>query len=54
MVAVGEALTESGDDFLSAPSDSMFVSNLVAAFRSGAKREMVAEDLRLALRLASA
>lgn len=35
MVAVSETLTESGQDFLSAPSDSMFVSNLVAAFRSG-------------------
>jgi uracil-DNA glycosylase len=35
MVAVGEALTESGDDFLSAPRDSMFVTNLVAAFSSG-------------------
>ena len=35
MVAVGEALSESGDDFLSAPSDSMFVANVVAAFRSG-------------------
>jgi uracil-DNA glycosylase len=34
MVAVGEALTESGHDFLSAPSDSMFVSNVVAAFQS--------------------
>jgi uracil-DNA glycosylase len=35
IVAVGEALTECGDDFLSASSDSMFVSNVVAAFRSG-------------------
>jgi uracil-DNA glycosylase len=35
MASIGEALTESGDDFLSAPRDSMFVSNLVAAFRSG-------------------
>jgi uracil-DNA glycosylase len=35
MVAVGEALTESGEDFFSAPRDSIFVCNLVAAFRSG-------------------
>src|SRR5690606_26136350 len=35
MVAAGEALSESGDDFLSAPRDSMFFANVVAAFRSG-------------------
>src|SRR5512134_2314203 len=45
MVAVCEALTESGDDFLSAPRDSMFVSNLVAAFQSGGAEIVSVEDL---------
>jgi hypothetical protein len=45
MVAVCEALTESGDDFLSAPRDSMFVSNLVAAFQSGGAEIASVEDL---------
>ena len=45
MMVVCEALTESGDDFLSAPRDSMFVSNLVAAFRSGGADIDSVEDL---------
>jgi uracil-DNA glycosylase len=45
MVAVGEALTESGDDFFSAPRDSMSVSNLVAAFRSGGAEIDSIDDL---------
>jgi uracil-DNA glycosylase len=45
MVAVCEALTESGDDFLSAPSDLMFVANLVAAFQSGGAEIATVEDL---------
>jgi uracil-DNA glycosylase len=45
MVAVCEALTESGDDFFSAPRDSMFVSNLVAAFQSGGAKIVSVEDL---------
>jgi uracil-DNA glycosylase len=35
MMAVCEALPATGDDFLSAPRDSMFVANLIAAFQSG-------------------
>jgi uracil-DNA glycosylase len=45
MVAVCEALTESGDDFLSAPGDSMFVSNLIAAFQSAGAEIGSVEDL---------
>jgi uracil-DNA glycosylase len=45
MAAVCEALTESGDDFLSAPGDSMFVSNLVAAFQSGGAEIASVEEL---------
>ena len=45
MVAVCEALTESGDDFLSAPRDSIYVSNIVAAFRSGGAEIDSVEDL---------
>lgn len=45
MAAVCEALTEAGDDFLSAPRDSMFVSNLLAAFQSGGAEIVSVEDL---------
>ena len=45
MVAVCEALTESGDDFFSASRDSMYVSNLVDAFQSGGADIDSVEDL---------
>lgn len=45
MVAVCEALTESGDDFFSASRDSMYVANLVAAFQSGGAEIDSVEDL---------
>lgn len=45
MVAVCEALTESGDDFFSGPRDSMYVSNLVNAFQSGGAEIDSVEDL---------
>jgi uracil-DNA glycosylase len=45
MMAVCEALTGSGDDFYSAPSDSIFVVNLVTAFQSGGASIDSLEDL---------
>lgn len=45
MVAVCEALTESGDDFFSASRESMYVANLVAAFQSGGAEIDSVEDL---------
>jgi uracil-DNA glycosylase len=45
IASVAEALTESGDDFFSAPSDSMFASGLVAAFQSGGAAISGIEDL---------